>query len=1030
MNEQFAEVNERFAGMNERFAGMNERLIHLNESPRFESETFRFVVEKLRFNFPPTILFGYNYATFSEEKNNMNSRANAVLCLLFFVFAGSVSTFANGNDVWQPVTNESIRSRTRLQIAGDKFLVYRFNEAAAKSILRNAPMEFSADAQTRTLAFQLPMPNGKFEWFRVVESPVMEPALQAQFPDWRTYQAYGIDDPTATARFGVTLNGFHASVFSTKGTFVIDPIAIGDTQNYIVYSKDALTGPRNFHCKLDETLSGHTDAKYSFLPTPEFSHGSQIRTYRLAIAATGEYTAVFGGTVPNGLAAVTTTANRMNGIYRKDFAVGLQLVANNNLLIYTNAGTDPYTNTISSAQLTANQTNIDTVIGSANYDVGHLFVTDNSGLAQLNAICGGSKARGASGQPNPQGDGFDVDYVAHEIGHQIGGNHTFNSDANCGSGNAASRKEPGSGVTIMSYAGICDSIANLQGNAIDNFLGHSQQEAITFLGGGGGGCGSLAGSNAIPVVSSPGASFSIPFNTPYALTATATDGNGDALTYSWEHDTASGGSTSSYPGTTDDDDSNLGTSRILMRPYRPSASPTRNFPSLPYILNNANEAPLTYVGTSSTGTVCAGQCITGEDLPSVARTISYRVVVRDNQGGVADAFTSVSFINTTTPFTVTSQNTGGINYNGNSAQTVTWNVSGTTAAPISTANVKISLSTDGGNTFLTTILASTPNDGTETVTIPNIGSTTARIKVEAVGNIFFDINNSNFTITAVAASRRAPFDYDGDDRTDLSIFRPAAGEWWYQRSSTGIVSAGAFGTSTDKITPGDFTGDGRTDIAFWRPSTGEWYVLRSEDNSFFAFPFGSAGDIPVPADYDNDTKTDAAVFRPSTNTWFVLKSNGGGVDIYSFGTTGDKRVVGDYDGDNRTDIAIFRPSTGEWWVRRSSNGSVFVVTFGTMTDRPVQGHYTADNKVDHAFWRPSTGEWFVLRSEDFSYAAAQFGASTDIPVPGDYDGDDRFDLAVFRPSGSNWFLLRSSAGLAIQQFGLSTDTPTPSAYVP
>ncbi len=299
-----------------------------------------------------------------------------------------------------------------------------------------------------------------------------------------------------------------------------------------------------------------------------------------------------------------------------------------------------------------------------------------------------------------------------------------------------------------------------------------------------------------------------------------------------------------------------------------------------------------------------------------------------------------------------------------------------------------------------------------------------------------DTTDQHFALVAynfsesLLVTRRAPFDYDGDDRTDLSIFRPAAGEWWYQRSSTGIVSAGAFGTSTDKITPGDFTGDGRTDIAFWRPSTGEWYILRSEDNSFFAFPFGSAGDIPVPADYDNDTKTDAAVFRPSTNTWFVLKSNGGGVDIYSFGTTGDKPVVGDYDGDNRTDIAIFRPSTGEWWVRRSSNGSVFVVTFGTLTDRPVQGHYTTDNKVDHAFWRPSTGEWFILRSEDFSYAAAQFGASTDIPVPGDYDGDDRFDLAVFRPSGGNWFLLRSTAGLAIQQFGLSTDTPTPSAYVP
>ncbi|MFN0140611.1 MAG: reprolysin-like metallopeptidase [Pyrinomonadaceae bacterium] len=947
---------------------------------------------------------------------------------LFIAAAGVSNVFAGSGDVWQPVASESIRSRNRLAVDGNKFLVYRFDDAAAKAILRNAPMEFSADAQTRIFVFQLPMPDGKFESFRVVESPVLSPALQAEYPDWRTYQAFGIDDRSATARFGITLNGFHASVFSTKGTVVIDPITIGDPQNYIVYSKRDLTKPRNFHCLLDETLSGHSDTKYSFFPAPEFSHGSQIRTYRLAIAATGEYTAVFGNQT-NGLAQVTTTANRMNGIYRKDFAVGLQLVSGTNL-VYPDAATDPYTNVINGSQLDANQTNINTVLGAGGYDVGHLFATSNNGLAQLNSICTAGKARGASGQPNPQGDGFDVDYVAHEIGHQIGGNHTFNSDPNCGGGATAARKEPGSGVTIMSYAGICSSTANLQRNSIDNFLGHSQQEAITFLGGTGGTCGTLSGSNSIPVVTSPGASFSIPFNTPYALTASASDANGDALTYSWEHDTSSGGSTSNYPATTDDDDTNLGASRILMRPNIPSASPTRIFPSLTYILNAPhNEPPVTYTGTSATGAICAATCITGEDLPSVARTINYRVVVRDGQGGVADATTAVTFVNTTTPFTVTSQNTA-VTYSGNSSQTVTWNVSGTTAAPISAANVKISLSTDGGTTFPNVLAASTANDGSETVTIPNTASTTARIKVEAVGNIFFDINNANITINAVAATRRAPFDYDGDDRTDISIFRPALGEWWYQRSSTGVVSAGAFGTLTDKIVPGDYTGDQKTDIAFWRPSTGEWFVLRSEDSSFFAFPFGATGDVPVPGDYDNDGKMDPAVFRPATNTWFVLKSGGGGVDFYTFGTGGDKPVVADYDGDNKTDIAIFRPASGQWWIRRSSDAGVSVATFGLSTDRPVQGYYTPDNKVDVAFWRPSTGEWFVLRSEDSSFAAAPFGSTGDIPTPGDYDGDDRFDLVVYRPSSTTWFLQRTTAGLLFQNFGLSTDLPTPNAFVP
>jgi len=299
-----------------------------------------------------------------------------------------------------------------------------------------------------------------------------------------------------------------------------------------------------------------------------------------------------------------------------------------------------------------------------------------------------------------------------------------------------------------------------------------------------------------------------------------------------------------------------------------------------------------------------------------------------------------------------------------------------------------------------------------------------------------DATDQHFALVAynfaepVAAGRRAPFDYDGDDRTDLSIFRAGPGEWWYQRSSNGSVVAGQFGATTDRITPGDFTGDQKTDIAFWRPSTGQWFVLRSEDSSFFAFPFGTNGDVPVPSDYDADGRTDAAVFRPSENAWYILKSSNGGVDTFSFGTTGDKPVVGDYDGDNRADIAIYRPSNGQWWVRRSSDASIFVVAFGTSTDRPVQGYYTPDNKVDHAFWRPATGEWFVLRSEDFSFFAAPFGSNGDIPAPGDYDGDDRFDFAVFRPSQSAWYVQRSTSGILIQQFGISTDIPTPSAFVP
>jgi hypothetical protein len=299
----------------------------------------------------------------------------------------------------------------------------------------------------------------------------------------------------------------------------------------------------------------------------------------------------------------------------------------------------------------------------------------------------------------------------------------------------------------------------------------------------------------------------------------------------------------------------------------------------------------------------------------------------------------------------------------------------------------------------------------------------------------------DYQVTIGGIARKTPADFDGDGKTDLSIFRPTGGggpnasEWWYQRSSNNSAPAFQFGVSTDLPTPGDFTGDGKTDVAFWRPSTGFWFVLRSEDSSFFAFPFGATGDIPVAADFDGDGKADAGIFRPSSATWFINKSSGG-TTIQQFGASGDKPVAADFDGDGKADIAIFRPTGGggpnasEWWIQRSSNNSVVAYQFGASTDRATPGDFTGDGKTDVAFWRPSTGFWFVLRSEDSSFFAFPFGATGDIPAPGDYDGDGKFDAAVFRPAGANWFANKSSGGTLIQQFGATGDIPVPSAFVP
>ncbi len=277
--------------------------------------------------------------------------------------------------------------------------------------------------------------------------------------------------------------------------------------------------------------------------------------------------------------------------------------------------------------------------------------------------------------------------------------------------------------------------------------------------------------------------------------------------------------------------------------------------------------------------------------------------------------------------------------------------------------------------------------------------------------------------------KSTPFDFDGDGKADIGIFRPSDGSWWYSRSLDNQFRVFSFGISTDLITPGDYTGDGKADIAVFRPSTGEWFIQRSEDNSFFSFPFGTSGDIPAPADYDGDGKTDPAVFRPSSVTWFILKSTGG-TSIVTFGASGDVPVAADYDSDGKADIAIYRPSAGQWWINRSNDSTVYAFQFGTSTDKPVQGDYTGDGRADAAFFRPSTGVWFILRSEDNSFYSFPFGTNGDIAAPGDYDGDGKFDAGVFRPSTANWFVQRSTAGILIITFGTNGDRPIPNSFVP
>jgi hypothetical protein len=275
---------------------------------------------------------------------------------------------------------------------------------------------------------------------------------------------------------------------------------------------------------------------------------------------------------------------------------------------------------------------------------------------------------------------------------------------------------------------------------------------------------------------------------------------------------------------------------------------------------------------------------------------------------------------------------------------------------------------------------------------------------------------------------KTKFDFDGDGKADISIFRPNNGQWWFQQSFDNAVNALQFGTSTDKPVPADFDGDGKTDIAVFRPSTGEWFVLRSSNLSFFSVPFGISTDKPTPTDFDGDGFADIAVFRASEGTWYINKSSGG-TQISQWGGAGDVPVQNDFDGDGKSDLAIFRPSNGSWWLNRSTAG-IFVTIFGVGTDKAVAADYTGDGKTDIAVWRPGNGSWYVLRSEDSSFYAVPFGANGDIPAPADFDGDGKADFGIFRPDGANWFIQRSTAGILIQQFGANGDLPTPASFIP
>lgn len=656
----------------------------------------------------------------------------------------------------------------------NKFILVEISESLLKSFLSGAPSSKTPTVQG--IVLDIPMPDGSIETFRVYESSILSAEQQALHPELRTYEGQGTIRTGYKIAFTLTPIGFSAIVTNVDGdTVIVEKVKDTNSNLYKVYfSKDAVL-PDSMHSGSRCKTMTHNNEQYNNNgSSAKFTNGSQIKTYKIAIAATGEFTQAQGGQ-SNAYAKIIQYVSELNAIYKQELGVMLTLVSGTNI-VYTNPATDPYTNDNQGAMLTENRNNLNGIIGNGNYDVGHVFGTEQGsggGVAYLQSVCNNTyKGGGVSGIGDEQyyAHVFNTQLVAHEVGHQFGMTHSYNSNIPvCTTRAYDTSMEPGSGATIMSYGFTCsnndpgygvigddDYHHNWSGGQLVgpflNFHIKSIEQSLAFLASAN--CNvSAASGNALPVITAMPVAYTIPKSTPFQLKATATDADGDLLSYSWE-----GTNISSMPDNADGskpvalDGSVLANTALppFFRSYPPVSTGMepglRYYPLLSAILDGSNYAK-------------------GDKLPSVAYATTHTLSVRDGKGGLATEDVTVN-VDNSGPFLITNDPTGV--YNGGGSMNITWSVNGTNIAPVNCKLVDIWLSTDGGYTFATQLANAVTNNGTASVTLPSINTTQARIKVmpsinPALGNIpniFFDISNTDFTINSQTLGTQDVSKYD------------------------------------------------------------------------------------------------------------------------------------------------------------------------------------------------------------------------------------------------------------------------------
>lgn len=652
--------------------------------------------------------------------------------LLYLSFSLLISTVTNGQTKkeWSVVSsseNISVSKTAQRLDFPQEFALFKLDLESIKQKLYTAEDRFVTNAQGAII--EIPNSQGKLEKFRMFEASNFDPALQAQFPDIRSYVGQGVENTFAQVRLSISPEGISTMTFRADAPTEYIEVYSSDKTIYAVYKRDAKRIKKPFVCTTpDEKLEQDLTNKLNVI---ERSNNPTLSTFDLAMSVTGEYSAFHGGTTALVLAAVNNTLGRCNGVYEKDLAIHLNLV-NNTTILYLDATTDPYGDTDANynAEL---QGTLTSVIGEANYDIGHLMsaIGNNGSAGCIGCICtNGSKGSGFTTSTSPIGDNFDIDFVVHEMGHQFGANHSFTHTTE----NNAVNYEPGSGVTIMGYAGITSY--DVAPHSIDTYHAGNIQQIQT----------NINGSTSVPAktcdietaithgtpVVIVGGNYTIPKSTPFMLTGSATDSGGTgSMTYQWEqYDDA----TAAAQLTTGSPASPTKTAGPNFRSYLPTASGTRYFPTM----------ASTLAGSKTT----AGAAIIVEALSSVARTLNFRLTARDNalNGGQTNFGNVTVTVANIAPLDVTSQNTDGISYPVGSAQTVTWTSAGNSGIT-GGANVDILLSTDNGSTWAYTLATATTNDGSESITLPaGVAAPFCRFMVKANANIFFNVNTKAFAV--------------------------------------------------------------------------------------------------------------------------------------------------------------------------------------------------------------------------------------------------------------------------------------------